>query len=234
MARLNHGPLTKAKGKMGGSVYQQYEGMQVQREYNPVVKNPQTEKQVENRAKFKMSSQIVAQFKEVLSARLGKLANYERMRRAAALNAIYGVIDSSTPNTPQAVINDVVSAINAKSVSGVSPITLNDVSLNFEMTVTTGYTVIFTQCGYNTKGEITNRSTETYVSDGTVKQISFLGPKTDVIMAVALKALTDAGHAIISNISISNSGNAWTNEISRGIAAGDIEISNMVGNSHVA
>ena len=234
MARQNHGPLSRAKGKLGGVVYQQYEGMQISREYQPVVKNPQTTKQVENRAKFKMASQIVAEFSDVLNARLSNLNIYTRIRRGAAVNAIYGIIDSTTPPTSQALVNDVVGAINAKSVSGISNITLNDVSLSFEMTVPTGYTVVFTQCGYDTKGMLTKRLTDTYESDGAAKTVNFLGPKTDIIMAVAMRALTDAGRATIDNIRVAQAGNAWVNEIARGVAAGDIEISNMVGNSHVA
>lgn len=234
MARQNHGPLSRAKGKIGGVVYQQYEGMQVSREYQPVVKNPQTTKQVENRAKFKMASQIVAEFSEVLNARLGNLSIYTRIRRGASVNAIYAIIDPSTPPTAQALVSDVVSSINAKSVSGISNITLNDVSLSFEMTVPTGYTVIYTQCGYNTNGTLTNRMTETYTSNGSAKTINFIGPKTDIIMAVSVRALTDAGRAVISNISVNSTGNAWVNEIARGVASGDIEISNMVGNTHTA
>lgn len=234
MARQNHGPLSRAKGKLGGVVYQQYEGMQISREYQPVVKNPQTTKQVENRAKFKMASQIVAEFSEVLNARLSNLSIYTRMRRGSAVNAIYGVIDTTTPQNPQALVNDVTSAINAKSVSGISNITLNDVSLRFELVVPTGYTVIYTQCGYDTNGLLAKRETETYESDGTAKNVDFLGSKTDIIMAVAVRALTDAGRATISNISVGAGINGWINAISRGVAAGDIEISNMASNIHVA
>ena len=110
MARQNHGPLSRAKGKLGGVVYQQYEGMQISREYQPVVKNPQTTKQVENRAKFKLSSQITAQFFDVLNIRLAKLSIYTRKRRGASVNSIIKTITTSNPNTPQALVADVVAA----------------------------------------------------------------------------------------------------------------------------
>ena len=234
MAKLNHVLFGQAKGKVGGMVLQRYEGMNIAREKPITVKNPQSAKQTQNRAKFKMASQIVAEFSEVLNARLANISIYTRSRRGAAINAIHSVVNTSTPPTAQAAINNVVSAINAKSVSGLSNITLNDVSLHFEMNVPTGFTVIYTQCGYDANGLLTNRHTETYESNGTEKPIEFLGPKTDIIMAVSLRPLTDAGRATISNINVESGGNAWANEISRGVAAGDIEISNMVGNSHVA
>ena len=234
MAKLNHVLFGQAKGKVGGMVLQRYEGMNIAREKPISVKNPQSTKQTENRSKFKMASQIVAEFSEVLNARLANLSIYTRSRRGAAINAIHGVVNTSVPPTSSATINDVVRAINAKSVSGVSNVTLNDVSLNFEMTVPSGHTVIYTQCGYDVKGMLTNRLTETYESTGTAKQIPFLGPKTDIIMAVSMRALTDAGRATISNINVANGGSGWANEISRGVTAGDIEISNMVGNTHTA
>ena len=46
-------------------------------------------------------------------------------------------------------------------------------------------------------------------------------------MAVAYHALTEAGRAIISNVEAMSNG--WKNEISRGVAAGDIEVTNMKG-----
>ena len=232
MSRMNHGPLTKTKGKLGGVVFQQYEGMQVAREYQPVVKNPQSTKQVENRAKFKLSSQIVAQFKEVISARLGKISNYERIRRGAAINAIYGIVDDSTPDNPQALINSVVASINAKNVSGYGgPLVQNYDTTHFPISADEGATVIAIGCGYNTKGELTGRVFETYEATASDHNLEITGEKVCVAMAVQIYALTDSGRASISNAS--NNGTAWLNEISRSIAAGDIYISNITSNTKI-
>lgn len=227
MARQNHGPLSRAKGKLGGVVYQQYEGMQISREYQPVVKNPQTSKQTENRAKFKLASQITAEFKRVLSARLANFSIYERMRRAASVNAIYGVIDITTPTSPSALIAAVVNAINAKNVTGYTdiPVEYNSGENQFEILGENGMGVTYQICGYDEEGKLTVSRSEDYISNGSTKAVVPVTGKTNVIMAVGYMALTDAGRATISNAG--NDGTKWYNTIARGVAAGDIAITNI-------
>lgn len=226
MGKLNHGPSSRAVGKAGGWVYQQYEGIQVFREYNPNVKNPQTEKQTTNRAKFKLSSQLVAQYKEVLSARLGKLSIYTRMRRAAAVNAIYSVVDDGTPDTPQALIESVVAAVNAKSMSEKAAPVVTASSASVSITASNGNQVIAILCEYDAaKGELLNRKVENYTSTSTAHTISGTAGRQLVCMAVSLAAETENGRASISNIAANADG--WQNEIARSVAAGDIVISNI-------
>lgn len=233
MARQNHGPLSRAKGKLGGVVYQQYEGMQISREYQPVVKNPQTTKQTQNRAKFKLSSQIVAQFKEVISARLSKLSIYERMRRAAAVNAIYGVADDSTPMETEALITNVVAAINAKNVSAIAAPALNVSNNSLSIEMAEGFTVVYKLCAYDsTKGDLLGTFSESYEASAAPHAVTLMSGARNVVMAVAFRALTDEGRATISNIFNNNTG--WQNEIARGTTAGDIEVSSMSGVSLTA
>lgn len=228
MARQNHGPLSRAKGKLGGVVYQQYEGMQISREYQPVVKNPQTASQTENRAKFKISSQIVAQFKDVITARLMPLSIYTRAKRAAAVQSIYKVVSTLTPDTPSALVSAVVSAINEKCMSAVNAITLSTTSSQFSITAENGYTVVYTHAGYGDDGELLALTSEKYTSDGTAKAVLLGGYTNEVLMATGFKALTEAGRAILSNTNFNTAGNGWQISISRGVAAGDIEVSNIV------
>lgn len=227
MARQNHGPLSRAKGKIGGVVYQQYEGMQISREYQPVVKNPQTTKQIENRAKFKLASQITAEFKRVLSARLANLSIYERMRRAASVNAIYGVVSTSTPATPSALVAAVVNAINEKNVTGYAaiPVEFDSGDNQFEITGGNGMGITYQICGYDEDGKLTVSMAEDFVSSGEVKNVAPVTGKINVIMAVGYQALTDAGRATISNAG--NDGTKWYNAIARGVASGDLAISNI-------
>lgn len=226
MARQNHGPLSRAKGKIGGVVYQQYEGMQISREYQPVVKNPQTDKQTINRAKFKLSSQIVAQFKEVISARLSKLAIYERMRRAAAVNAIYGAIDDGTPDTPQTLVTNVTYAINAKSLSGLTGPDLDFSTNTISISGNEDETVLFVMCVYDAdKGDLTSRIVDSFEGGGASHTEGIVSGERAVVMAVAMKANTEVGRATISNVA--NTASGWQNEISRAVSAGDIEISSM-------
>ena len=50
----------KLSGKMGAAVFRVREGQQVITQYNPIVKNPNTEGQQTQRAKFKLMSQLAA------------------------------------------------------------------------------------------------------------------------------------------------------------------------------
>lgn len=231
MARQNHGPLSRAKGKLGGVVYQQYEGMQISREYQPVVKNPQTEKQTTNRAKFKLASQLVSQFSNTFNARLAKLSIYTRIRRGASVNAIYNVVRTSTPDAPDALVNDVIAALNAKSVSGIAGPTIGNVSDNATTIIAPdGDTVVYTAVQYDVNGAPLSIEQNEYESDGTAKNVdvfSTADTENAVVMAVSFHALTEAGRAIISNIHGEDT--AWMISISRGIAAGDIEVSNLTG-----
>lgn len=227
MARQNHGPLSRAKGKLGGVVYQQYEGMQISREYQPVVKNPQTTKQTENRAKFKLSSQITAEFAEVINARLAKLSIYTRKRRGAAVNAIYSVIDTSTPDVPQAVIASAVAAINEKSVSGVAGPAVTASNGEYNIIATSGDRVVYVVCSYDANGKLIAKTTESYLSAGTAKVVTpDANADGSVLMVVSLIPTTEDGAATISNLTFEKT--AFSNTIARAISAGDIDVSNMV------
>jgi len=57
--KLN-GLMGKGSGKLGSSVFAISGGEQIVRQYNPVVSNPQTDAQVEQRAKLKLMSQVAA------------------------------------------------------------------------------------------------------------------------------------------------------------------------------
>lgn len=63
--KLN-GLLGKGSGKLGSSVFAIAGGEQVVREYNPNVSNPNTAAQVDQRAKFKLMSQIAADTASVI------------------------------------------------------------------------------------------------------------------------------------------------------------------------
>ena len=65
MARINS-IIGKVKGKIGNVVFSSTGGEVVAREYNPNVSNPNTKKQVDQRAKLKLMSQIAAALAPVI------------------------------------------------------------------------------------------------------------------------------------------------------------------------
>lgn len=61
-----YGLLGKGTGKLGASVFAISGGEQIVREYNPNVTNPNTDAQVSQRAKFKLTSQLAADLASVI------------------------------------------------------------------------------------------------------------------------------------------------------------------------
>lgn len=227
MAKINHILFGQGKGKVGGLVLQRYEGMNVVREKPISVKNPQSTKQTEQRAKFKLASQITAEYIDVINARLSKLSIYTRMKRATAVNAILGVITNNEPDTPEALVGSVVSALNEKSASPVaSPtITFNTTDNTFEITAQDGDVVIADILSHDDSGKVIAREVISYTSDGTKKTSDVISAETACAMVVALRATTENGRATITNIDFN--GELWSNTINRSVAAGDLEVSNL-------
>lgn len=54
------GLFGKHSGRVGGVVYSNYRGLQIVRSYQPQVRNPKSAQQVEQRARFKLVSQVSA------------------------------------------------------------------------------------------------------------------------------------------------------------------------------
>lgn len=231
MARQNHGPLSRAKGKLGGVVYQQYEGMQISREYQPVVKNPQTEKQMLNRASFKLASQILAEFKNVIVERLAKTSIYTRKRRGIAINRIMSVVSTSDPEYPAAVVNQVVAAINEASVSGLAAPAITTVSNEHSIVAANGDTVVYNKADYDSNGTLIDLHNEVYTSSGTAKTVApASGYDSSIVMAVAFHATTEQGRATLANLTVDRNTQEFNVSIERAVAAGDVEITNMGSN----
>ena len=76
MAKMQ-GITGKLSGKMGAAVFRVRDGLQVVSQYNPIVKNPNTEGQQTQRAKFKLMAQLAA----VMSPGFGTMAITKRPAR---------------------------------------------------------------------------------------------------------------------------------------------------------
>lgn len=92
----------KATGKIGSIVYSVSGGQQIAREYQPIVANPNTQPQVENRSKLKLLSQLSANY-------AGSIA----IRKVGMISPRNQFISE---NYPQAVINGSAVDINLNRV----------------------------------------------------------------------------------------------------------------------
>lgn len=86
-----YGFAGKGTGKLGSSVFSIVGGQQIVRTYNPVVKNPQTILQVNQRVRFKLLSQLAAAIGSVLAIRAQN--NISARNRFTQINSkfVYGV-----------------------------------------------------------------------------------------------------------------------------------------------
>ena len=226
MARQNHGPLSRAKGKLGGVVYQQYEGMQISREYQPNVKNPQSEKQVNNRADFKLASQTVALYQEVINARLSKLSIYTRMRRGAALEAVKRIATSGLNNDRVITFTSAMAAINAKSLTEfAAPITTEAEGV-VSVTAPATAVILGVIAGFDANGQLVGRKVVSATSSGPAQTFDipseYVSAKAAFVYTIAT---TEDGRAIYENIT--NAGTDISLAIVRLIASGDADISDI-------
>lgn len=101
---IMQGITGKLSGKMGSAVFRVREGAQVVAQYNPVVKNPNTEGQQSSRAAFKLMSQLAA----VMSPGFGTMSVTKRggrgtpSKRNAFFGLNYGLV--TTAETAQGVV----------------------------------------------------------------------------------------------------------------------------------
>lgn len=228
MARQNHGPLSRAKGKLGGVVYQQYEGMQISREYQPNVKNPQSEKQVENRADFKLASQAVAMFKEVFNARLGKLSIYTRTRRGAAVNALKRIATTGGDEIRVIPFSQAVSAINARSLTEYGAPTVTASNGAISVTAPADSHIIGVIAGFDSNQQYIGRKVVT--ATGTAAAQSFTIPADYVAsksMFLYTVAPEEEGKAFFENIY--DPAGALRLDFGRLVATGDLAVSDIAG-----
>ena len=228
MARLNHVLFGQAKGKVGGMVLQRYEGMNIAREKPISVKNPQTTKQTEQRAKFKLASQFVGIFSEIINTRLSPMSIYTRTRRAEAIKAIISsaTMSGNTPDSAVISLTNAVAAINAKSMSEYAAPTIANGDRTYQVTAPAGTTIIGVITSYDTNGDLVDRKIVSASGTGAAVNFTYLteGTTQSAIFLYTV-ALTEEGRASLDNIAVGDRN--YEVVINRAVAAGDISVSNM-------
>lgn len=229
MGKFNGGIFSKVKGKLAGVVFQQYEGMQVGKEYQPNVKNPNTDKQVHNRARFKAVSQKIAVFSEILLLAAAKVSPYARMVRAALVQKLMGITSWDTEQD-SAVIDDTnfASAVNSLNFNPQvdAPVLAGDTISNATISVPLNHTFRYTIVALGTDGNIIGQSTVS--GEGSDSPIQILAPRTSEtpasydVVAIAMRVDNTNGEPIYGNLT-----NLSTVEVARGVASGDVLTSHI-------
>lgn len=229
MGKFNGGIFSKVKGKIAGVVFQQYEGLQVGKEYQPNVKNPNTDAQVQSRARFKATSQKIALFSEILLLAGAKVSSYVRMVRAALVQKIMA-ISTWDDEEKKAVIGDAAfaSAVNSLNFNPevAAPVLAGASISNATISVPAGTQFRYTIVALGTNGNVIGQNTVS--GDGAAQPIQIQAPLASEtptsyeVVAIALRTNTGDGNPSYENLT-----NADTVMVVRGVSAGDILVSHI-------
>lgn len=236
MARFNGGVFSKLKGKLAGIVFQQYEGIQVGKEYQPNVKNPNSDAQVANRARFKGASQLLAVNASVLMAAASKVSSYDRMVRGKLIDVLFKAFEWDDETKSATIDSDrYVAAVNSLNLNPSIPApVLNGVSIS-EATIqaTEGDTIRYTISALDSDGNLLGSNTVTLTAGAQPASIQaplIVGtPNSYDVVAVAMRSNTENGMAIYSNIE-----DLRGIYVTRAINAGDIMVSHIAQSGFTA
>lgn len=221
--------MSKLKGKLAGVVFQQYEGLNVAKEYQPNVKNPSTSAQVASRARFKLASQKVAVYAGVLLVAASKVSQYVRNVRGALVNALYKAATwDDVGDTARLTSADFVNAVNGLNLNPPIPApTLTGTTIgDANVQATAGDTICYTITALNSEGELVGSNTTSVTATDRPIQIEApLTPETPAeyeVVAVAMRSQTENGVPIYSNIE-----NMDSVAVTYGVNAGAILVSHI-------
>lgn len=207
MAKFNGGIFSKLKGKLAGVVFQQYEGMQIGKEYQPNVKNPSTTKQVESRAKFKAASQLVAIFADIFMISIAKMSSYQRTLRGALVRVLTREFSwNDSTDTAEVTADKVAAAVNGLTFNPPipAPVITGDTIGTATLSATAGDTVKYKIVAYDSDGLTLGMAERTF--EATERPETIQAPLTATtpygytIAAVATRLSTNEGNANYDNL----------------------------------
>lgn len=228
MAKFNGGIFSKLKGKLAGVVFQQYEGMQVGKEYQPNVKNPNTAKQIAVRASFKLASQLTAIYEHVLLIAAAKTSTYTRMIRGKVVSTLRYAIGTEGGATPLIKLTNAAAAINTIQLTSpvetpvISGADITNATIQATVNDIVRYTIVAYDDAANILGTANREFTASDIAERVVAPVTAGTPTNYDIMAVAMRSMTDEGNAIYSNIN-----SAYSLEATRLINSGDVAVSHV-------
>lgn len=146
------GLFGKNSGRVGGVVYSNYRGQQIVRTYQPQVKNANTKKQVAQRAKFKLVSQVTASLSREIKMSFVPTIQKESYRNAF----VREMLKKTTYTNSQASLPIEDIEITNSHVSGFATIQISGQRLTGVISPTLNSTakVRIVLIGYNSGGEI--------------------------------------------------------------------------------
>lgn len=202
MARINS-IIGKVTGKIGGMVFSSTGGEVIAREYNPNVSNPNTTKQVDQRAKLKLMSQIAAALAPVIvipKEGLKSSRNLFIKKNFSSVDAESGVAQVTYENLQITAGNAALPAIHIlrSQQSGVQ-VYLEE---RADAAVSRVVYIMYKKTSEQTLQYMQSVIAETATADGTFPQQMLYVEGDIVIFAYGMKDLNGKATAKYSNYSV--------------------------------
>lgn len=121
-------PLSKGSGKLGSTVFAVNSGVQIAREYQPKVTNPNTEAQQDTRARFKLMSQLSAVMAPVIAIKKDGL----KTARNQFQSINFGIVEYENENA-SINLNQVQLTKSNRSFAGFSADRSGGTAINVEL-----------------------------------------------------------------------------------------------------
>lgn len=218
-------------GKLGSSVFAVNSGVQIVRQYQPVVSNPSTEAQVEQRAKLKLASQLARDLKKSIAIPKDGLVT----SRNKFMSRNFPLI-SYANNTAEVALDSVQltdSSLAFPAVTATAGADTTDLRINAANWVKGSYEKIAIEI-YNRNSDGTLSHIMSDVQNGSdmdtlnLVEVSVpAGTVTDntVIYVYGFNLLSDKAKATYANLSVNEGASTASLLASRIATSGDVEVS---------
>lgn len=223
MAKIQ-GLTGKMSGKMGSVVFRVRQGEQIVTQYNPIVKNPNTEAQSTQRVAFKLMTQLAA---AMASAIINRPARQGQSARNRFVQQNFPLVEGDATNAKIAMAS--LQLTSSSSFLGVISNDRSDVSINnIPANVTK---VRFVVVSYPSEGD-TSKPVVREISEVDVENASasYSGREGETILAYGLIPTSGAAKVALDNIGIeSNEPYIAQVNLERLLANGSIAVTETLG-----
>lgn len=234
MARI-FGLSGRITGRKGDAVFSVRKGEQIVRQYNPMVLNPNTEKQTVQRSRMKLSSQLGAIFANIIAIP----SEGARTPRNIFTKANFGLITRDTTQEGIVVVADLPKLQLTKSGRAMCPIVAGIPFTNGNLVVSLTQDcheeydrVVYSIVAVQTDGTMRVIASEVEEKAGVYGRFTheFANPNGDVLVyAYGIKDLSSKAHTIFENTEYQSGDGVATLISSRTVSAADAQVSMTAG-----
>lgn len=220
----------KGTGKLGSSVFAVNSGEQIVRQYQPVVANPSTVGQVEQRSKLKLMSQLAAAYAAVLAFRKDGMKSARNLFISKNIDNVSFNEETATINLPAMQLTAGSTGIPAVTVSRNGSTALN-VALEGDASKVCAR-VVYVAMEKTVDGSVRyldSAVVNTAGTGGTFAGTLAYSAKEVVVYAYGIKDLSANADAMFGNYAVSTGTQVASLIASRSMSASDFGFTKTVG-----